>query len=116
MLRKILTLASVLLAASQIGCATRTTPGAVLPPQKLKIIAASPRAYSIRVPAENEEYLEAPASSDGRVEFDVPVVPRYGTPYLFGKVRAGWPKSPDDHRIIRLMRGDRVIHLLSPRD
>ena len=48
--------------------------------------------------------------------FDVPLSSRYCTPYLFGVVRMGWPTPVESRRVIRVMKGDKMVGKMSAND
>lgn len=79
-------------------------------------MASSPSAYTIRVSTGNDEHTNTPVPVDGRVSFVVPIGSRYCTPYLFGVIKVGWSKPVEKRKVIRVMRGEKMIRKLSARD
>ena len=71
------------------GCAYRLPVSNIPTQQRLKIVAASPERYVVRVQV--PDIAEFPVASDGRVTIDVPRLPRACSIYLFDviKIRDG---------------------------
>jgi len=80
------------------------------------VITSSPNEYTVRIVTGQNEQADTPVPADGRVSFDVPVSSRYCTPYVFGVIKVGWPRPVEDRRVIRVMRGEKVIRKLSASD
>jgi hypothetical protein len=103
-------------ALTQSGCAIRCGPVHTVPAQKVHLIAPSPSDYSVRVITGEAEHTHTPVPANGRVSFDVPIGSRYCTPYLFGVIKVGSPTPVGERRVIRVMRGERVVRKLSASD
>jgi hypothetical protein len=116
MIRALPLLTLTVLALTQSGCAIRCGPIHTVPAQKLHLLADSPTAYSIRVITGDGTHTDTPVPADGRVSFGVPIGSRYCTPYLFSVIKVGWPTPVEQRRVIRVMRGERVMRKLSASD
>jgi hypothetical protein len=102
-------------AFTQSGCGTACGPVRTVPTQRLSLLTPSPVSYSIRVQPKVGAPIDTPVPPDGRVAFDVPVASRDST-ILFLLLPVYHYPPPDALRVIRVMRGDRVICTLSAQD
>lgn len=109
-------LAMIGLTLTQSGCAIRCGPAHTVPAQKVHVVALSPSDYSVRVITCDGAHTDTSVPADGRLSFDVPIGSRYCTPYLFGVIKVGSSTPVEKRRVIRVMRGERVIRRLSASD
>lgn len=93
------------------GCAYRL-PAPMLPSQQnLKVEAASPEAYLLRLRIREPRDYRVPA--DGRVTLDVPAYRAGCSVYLFDKLRIQRGANPFTARTIDVVAGGKIIRQLS---
>jgi hypothetical protein len=98
------------------GCAYRLMAPVLPSQQRLHIVASSPERYSVRVQdsfrARVSEY-HVPA--DGRVRFDIPIMPRGCDVLVFG-IPISRAADPAKARLISIVAGQTTVEMLSMRD
>jgi hypothetical protein len=93
------------------GCAYRL-PAAMLPSQqRLKVAAASPEAYVLRLRIREPSDYRVPP--DGRVTLDVPAYRAGCSVYLFDKLRIQRGANPFTARTIDVVAGGKITRQLS---
>lgn len=93
------------------GCAYRL-PVPVLPSQEhVKVAAASPEAYTLRLRIREPRDYGVPA--DGRVTLDIPAYRAECSVYLFGKVRIRSGSNPFTAKAIDVIAGGKILRHLS---
>jgi hypothetical protein len=101
-------LAGLLVAVTMTGCVYALHPYNAPSRQSLHIQPPGPERYTVRVD-EGESY---PVAADGRVDFDVPALPRGCAVYLFGLVKVADHRS-EDVRAIHVLEDGNVVRRLS---
>ena len=98
------------LALFAAGCVAAMRPANSPTDARLKIQAAQPQQYLVRVAL--EQPADYPVAADGHVSFTVPPIQHGCDIYIFGvvKVRDG---AAEDARVIEVRRDERVIRRLS---
>jgi hypothetical protein len=102
------------LAGLQSGCAIVCGGGQYPSPQRLHIVAEAPTDYIIRVMAQKPIDTHVPAN--GLVEVEVPISFRQCRQILFGVIPLRPRRHIEKERVIRVIRGDRVLRKLSAID
>lgn len=93
------------------GCVYRLQPYNRPGPEKLHLVPTRPGEYRVRI----ENHGETPVPPDGRVDLEVPTLPRGCSPYLFGFIKLG-DGRPERLRAIQVLRDGKVIRKLSLAD
>src|SRR5579862_358744 len=107
-MKRTVPLAGLLLALTTKGCVYALHPYNAASRQSLQIEPPGPERYTVRV-GEGESYSVA---ADGRVNFDVPSLPRGCAVYLFGLAKVA-DHRPDDVRAIHVLKDGEVMRRLS---
>ena len=107
-MRYVCLILSIALSFFLSGCIYALRPYNIPSQRKLLVRSSAPTNYVVRV-AEAQEF---PVASDGRVSFDVPLLPRGCDVYLFGAVKIHHG-APESLSAIHLLRDGKVVRKLS---
>jgi len=103
-----LLVATLVVCAGLTGCVYALHPYNQPGPERLHLVSKRSGALLIRVEGHDETLVPA----DGRVEINVPRLPRGCSVYLFGLIKMG-DGSPERVRAIQVVRDEKVVRKLS---
>jgi hypothetical protein len=90
------------------GCVYALHPGNPPSQQKLSLQTTSPTNYTVRVAGTND----FPVAADGRVQFNVPTLPRGCDTRLFGFIKLS-DGSPERVPAIHVLKDEKIVRKLS---
>jgi hypothetical protein len=101
----------IAIALALCGCAYRLPVSNLPSQQRLKLEAAFPGRYTVRV--ESIDTREFPVGSDGRVKIDVPTLPRACSVYLFDRIRISRGVQPLTSKSVHVIDRGNIVAKLS---